>query len=271
MGKNFGFLHPLMMAIAIAFIVLASITYRAMTSGYAKDFKERIITPMIGAIDPHLLYNPTFMVSQHLFERSELFKHSIDRYSGNDYVKGSIDGVPLEFSDVHAEYQTRDSKGRTQWHTLFRRLFLVAEFNKHFKAKTVVLHDQAEKSFGSLIGGWLQSINFTREGLVRMDDPEFEKHFVVYGSDQIEARYILSHSMMKRILDFQRRVSHPLFISFVHNHIHVGIGTGKDLFEPAVFTSLLDCKQAMEYVNTLQNTIGLVEELKLNEKLWSKE
>lgn len=271
LGKSFGLFHPLSLAVVFGFIILSSITYRSMTSGYAKDFKERIITPMIRAIDPHLLYNPTFMVSQHLFERSEFFKHSIDRYSGNDYVKGSIDGVTLEFSDVHAEYQTRDSKGRTQWHTLFRGLFLVAEFNKHFKAKTLILPDQAEKSFGSLIGGWLQSINFTRDGLIRMDDPEFEKHFVVYGSDQIEARYILSHSMMKRILDFQRRISHPLFISFVHNHIHVGIATGKDLFEPAVFTSLLDYKQAMEYVSTLQNTIGLVEELKLNEKLWSKE
>ena len=271
MGKNFGLLHPLMIAVVIGFIVIASITYRFMTSGYAKDFKARVITPLIGAIDPHLLYNPDFMISQYLFERSNLFQHSIDRYSGNDYVKGSIDGVPLEFSDVHAEYQTRDSKGRTQWHTLFRGLFLVSEFNKNFKSKTVILPDQAEKNFGSLIGGWLQSINFSRDDLIRLDDPEFEKYFVVYGSDQIETHYILSHSMMKRILDFQRRVSHPLFISFVHNHIHIGIGTGKDLFEPAVFTSLLDYKQAMEYVNTLQNTIGLIEELKLNEKLWSKE
>ncbi|MDP2851641.1 MAG: DUF3137 domain-containing protein [Sulfuricurvum sp.] len=270
MEKNFGLFHPLMMGVVIGFIAIASIAYRFMISGYAKDFKAKIITPLIHAIDPHLLYNPEFVISQHLFERSDLFKHAIDRYSGNDYVKGLVEGVPLEFSDVHAEYQTRDSKGRTQWHTLFRGLFLVAEFNKHFKAKTVVLPDQAEKTFGSLIGGWLQSINFTREGLVRLDDPEFEKHFVVYGSDHIEARYILTHSMMKRILDFQRRVSHPLFVSFVHNHIHVSIGTGKDLFEPAVFTSLLDYKQAMEYVNTLQNTIGLVEELKLNEKLWSK-
>jgi len=271
MGKNFGLLHPLMIAVVIGFIVIASITYRFTTGGYTKDFKARVISPLIGAIDPHLLYNPDFMITQYLFERSDLFKHSIDRYSGNDYVKGSIDGVPLEFSDIHAEYQTRDSKGRTQWHTLFRGLFLVAEFNKHFKAKTVILPDQAEKNFGSLIGGWLQSINFSRDDLIRLDDPEFEKHFVVYGSDQIETHYILSHSMMKRILDFQRRVSHPLFISFVHNHIHIGIGTGKDLFEPAVFTSLLDYKQAMEYVNTLQNTIGLIEELKLNEKLWSKE
>lgn len=271
MGKNFGFFHPLMMGIAIAFIVLASITYRAMTSGYAKDFKERIITPMVGAIDSHLLYNPNFMVSQHLFERSELFKHSIDRYSGNDYVKGSIDGVPLEFSDVHAEYQTRDSKGRTQWHTLFRGLFLVAEFNKHFKAKTVVLPDLSEKTFGNLIGRWFQSINISRAKVIQLDDPEFEKKFVVYGDDPIEARYILSHSMMKRIVEFQKKISYPLFISFVHNHIHVAIGAGKDLFEPTVFKSLLDYKQAMEYIHTLRNTIGIIEELKLNEKLWSKE
>ncbi len=271
MGKNFGLLHPLMIAIVIGFIAIASITYRSMTGGYAKDFKARVITPLIGAIDPHLLYNPDFMISQHLFERSNLFQHSIDRYSGNDYVKGSIDGVPLEFSDVHAEYQTRDSKGRTEWHTLFRGLFLVAEFNKNFKSKTVILPDQAEKNFGSLIGGWLQSINFSRDELIRMDDPEFEKHFVVYGSDQIEARYILSHSMMERLLEFQKKISHPLFISFVHNHIHVGIATGKDLFEPAIFTSLLDYKRVMEYVNTLRNTIGIIEELKLNEKLWSKE
>lgn len=271
MGKNFGLFHPLMIAVAIGFIALASITYRFMTQGYAKDFKSKIITPLIGAVDSNLLYNPDFMISQHLFERSQLFNHKVDRYNGNDYVKGSIDGVPLEFSDVHAEYQTKDSKGRTQWHTLFRGLFLVAEFNKYFKSKTVILPDQAEKNFGTLIGGWLQSINFSRDDLIRLDDPEFEKVFVVYGNDPIEARYILSHSMMKRILEFQKKITHPLFVSFVHNHIHIGIGTKKDLFEPAVFTSLLDFKQAMEYINTLRYTIGLVEELKLNEKLWSKE
>lgn len=271
MGKNFGLFHPLMIAVTISFIVLASITYRFMTQGYAKDFKSKIITPLIGAIDSNLLYNPDFMISQHLFERSQLFNHKVDRYNGNDYVKGTIDGVPLEFSDVHAEYQTKDSKGRTQWQTLFRGLFLVAEFNKYFKSKTVILPDQAEKNFGTLIGGWLQSINFSRDDLIRLDDPEFEKAFVVYGNDPIEARYILSHSMMKRILEFQKKITHPLFVSFVHNHIHIGIGTKKDLFEPAVFTSLLDFKQAMEYINTLRYTIGLVEELKLNEKLWSKE
>jgi len=271
MGKNFGLLHPLMVSVVIGFTALAAMTYRYMIQGYAKDFKTKIIAPLIGAIDTHLLYNPDFVISQHLFTRSQLFKHTIDRYSGNDYVKGSIDGVSLEFSDVHAEYQTKDSKGRTQWHTLFRGLFLVAEFNKNFKSRTVILPDHAEKTFGNLIGGWLQSINISRDDVIQLDDPEFEKKFVVYGNDPIEARYILTHSMMKRIVEFQKKISYPLFVSFVHNHIHIAIGTQKDLFEPSVFTSLLEYKQAMEYVNTLNNTIGLVEELKLNEKLWSKE
>ncbi len=270
MGRNIGLSHPLSAAFLIASVAAGAALYRFLTAEYTDDFKKRVITPLIGAIDPHLLYNPGFTISRHLFERSALFPSGIDRYSGNDYVKGTLDGVGLEFSDVHAEYQTRDSRGRTQWHTLFRGLFIVAEFNKHFKGRTVVLPDQAEKTFGTLIGGWLQSNNLARDGLIRLDDPEFEKRFVVYGNDPIEARYILTHAMMARILGFQKKLPHPLYLSFTHNHLHVAIETGKDLFEPSVFTSLLDYAQAMEYVATLRHTIGLAEELKLHEKLWSK-
>lgn len=269
-GKNFGLFHPLMMGVAVGTVAISGIVYRAMTHDFNRDFKTKIIAPLIEAIDSHLFYNPDFVISQYLFERSTLFDHSIDRYSGNDYIKGSIDGVPLEFSDVHAEYQTRDSKGRTQWHTLFRGLFLVAEFNKEFKSRTVILPDHAEKTFGSFLGGWLQSNNFSKGDLIRLDDPEFEKEFVVYGNDGIEARYILTHSMMERILEFRRKLAHPVFLSFIHNHIHVAIGTGKDLFEPSLFRSLLDYKYAMEYITMLRYTIGIIEELKLNEKLWSK-
>ncbi len=44
----------------------------------------------------------------------------------------------------------------------------------------------------------------------------------------------------------------------------------KDLFEPSVFHSLLEYKTALEYIVTLHLAISIVEELKLNEKLWSK-
>ncbi len=255
---------------AFAAFAIGAFAMKFMTKDYTQDFKFRIIKPLIHAIEDDLVYRSRDVIPESLFRRSGIFKHRIDRYNGNDLVTGTIDGTDLRFSDVHAEYRTKDSKGRTSWHTIFHGLFIMAEFNKHFTGRTVVLPDQAEKLFGSLIGRWLQSKNVTRERLVKMDDPEFEKHFVVYGSDQIEARYILTHSMMQRLLDFKKRSKENIFVSFVGSHIHVAV-SGGDRFEPAIFKSLLSYEQAMAYIATLKLAIGIIEDLKLNQRLWSKQ
>jgi len=264
-------IHDGIFIVPFVAFALGTFVYKRMIKDYVLNFKFRIIAPLIKAIDDNLNYNASSHLSSHLFERSGLFKHELDRYSGNDLVQGSIDTIPLQFSDVHAEYETKNSKGQSSWHTIFQGLFIVADFNKEFHGVTIVLPDSAQKSFGNLIGTWLQSKNSTHGELIKMDDPEFEKHFVVYGSDQIEARYLLTPTMMKRILDFKYRSKQDLYISFKERQIHMAIAYNKDLFEPTVFGSLLDYKQAMEYIKTLHLAIGIVEELKLNQKLWSKQ
>jgi len=238
---------------------------------FTADFKDKIIHPLIQQIDKSLIYSKSLCISQGHFQRSKLFKKKIDKYRGNDLVRGSIDDVKLSFSDVHAEYESRNSKGQSTWHTIFQGLFLMADFNKDFKGTTSVLPDTAEKTFGKFIGGWLQSKNMNRNDLVKMDDPEFEKQFVVYSSDQIEARYILTHSMMKRLLDFKKRSSVPLYVSFSNKQIYLALEYNKDLFEPTIFSSLLEYSLIKEYVTTLQLATGIIHELKLNEKLWSKQ
>lgn len=258
-----------MIFVAIAGVAIAGVVQKFMTKDYTVSFKEKIIQPLIEAIDSNLNYSPVGYISEHRFKRSKIFNHSIDRYSGNDYISGVIDGIKIAFSDVHAQYKTTDSRGRTSWHTIFNGLFVSSEFNKHFKGKTIILPDTAEKMFGSLIGKWLQSKNISRKLLIKMDDPAFEKTFVVYGTDQIEARYILTHSMMKQLLDFKKRSGEDIFISFTGKNINIAIAGG-DRFEPAVFRSLLSYKQAMSYIRTLKLGIGIVEDLKLNRHLWSK-
>ena len=244
---------------------------KMMSKDYTHEFKDSIIHPLIKQIDSSLQYSKTLCISQGSFVDSCIFKKGIDRYSGNDLVKGEIEGVKLKFSDVHAQYESRDSKGRSSWHTIFQGLFVMAEFNKDFTGRTIILPDKAEKSFGKLIGSWLQSKNMNRADLVKMDNSEFEKHFVVYGTDQIEARYILTHAMMDRLLAYKKRIKVPLNISFHKNHIYLALEYNKDLFEPTIFSSLLKYELVKEYITTLQLAISIIEELKLNEKLWSKE
>lgn len=250
-------------------LAFGSSLYKYLKRDYRAEFKEEVIKPLIKELDPKLNYSANLSVSKSMFERSQLFSRP-DRFSGNDFILGQIDNTQIQFSDVHAQKKYKDSKGRVKYSTIFQGLFIVADFNKNFYAQTVVLPDMAQNTFGNIIGSWLQSKNMARDELVKMDNPEFEKEFVVYSDNQIEARYILSHSMMKRLLEYKQKTKHNIYVSFVQNHLHLAIEYNKDLFEPTVFTSLLDEELTKEYIYNLELSVSLVEELKLNEKLWSK-
>jgi hypothetical protein len=256
--------------LGFAYFGLGAFVYKWLIKEYTHEFKAKIIEPLIKEIDSNLSYTPKMHIPEQHFTRSKLFTSSPDRVSGNDYVRGKIDGIEIEFSDFHAQKKHKDSKGRTSWSTMFQGLFIISEFNKNFKGTTVVLPDTAESTFGNYIGSWLQSNNFGRNELIKMDNIAFEKEFVVYATDQIEARYILTPLLMQKLLNYKKRSKEDTFISFNANKIYLAIDYRKDLFEPSVFHSLLKYKIAMEYVETLHLAIGIVEELKLNQKLWSK-
>lgn len=243
--------------------------FKYLKRDYRKEFKKEVISPLIKQLDPKLSYSQNLHISKNLFVNSQLFKQA-DKYSGNDFILGQIDSTKIQFSDVHAQKKYKDSKGKTHYSTIFQGLFVVADFNKTFYGETVILPDTAQNAFGNIIGSWLQSKNISRSELVKMDNTLFEKNFVIYSTDQIEARYILSHTFMQRILNLKEKINHDLYISFVKNNINIAIDYNKDLFEPTMFTSLLNDEITKEYINTLVLVVSIVEELKLNEKLWSK-
>lgn len=250
-------------------IAIISFLYKYLQRDYRSEFKEQVIKPLIHELEPNLNYLEHAHVTQEIFERSELFSKP-DKFSGNDFVSGILGKTQIQFSDIHAQKKHKDNKGKTKYSTIFQGLFIVAQFNKNFNARTVVLPDLAQSTFGNLIGSWLQSKNLSRDELIKMDNPEFEKYFVVYGTDQIEARYILTHSMMENLLEFQKKSNHDISLSFIEDHIHLAIHYGKDLFEPTVFRSILDEKITKEYIEVLHLAVSIVEQLQLNERLWSK-
>ncbi len=256
-------------------IIIWIYLYHKFTKEYKSDFKDKVIFRVIKFVDESLEYKPENCISTTEYYASKLFPRRCDRYKGDDYDYGNIGKTKLRFSELHTEYktETRDSKGnrRTRWHTIFRGIFFIADFNKHFNGETMVLPDTAQKIFGNWLGNLLQSWNFTRDDLVKLEDPEFERLFVVYGTDQIEARYILSTSLMKRIVDFKKKTGKNIHLSFINNEINVAVSYHKNLFEPKIFKTLLDFNVIREYFSDLQLALGIIEELNLNTRIWSKQ
>jgi hypothetical protein len=236
---------------------------------FVADFKQELIERIIHFISPDLTYQSNNFIGVDTFERSRLFMTGIDRYNGDDYVFGKIDRTQFWFSEVKAEYKTTTSKGQTQWHTIFKGLFFVADFNKHFEGSTVVLPNRLGR--GSL-ARILQKVNLTRrEKLIKLEDPEFNKHFVVYGDDQIESRYVLSPSLMQRLIAFRKKNRNPLHISFVSSFLFLAIGYTRNLFEPSYFKSLTQIETVKPYFEDIRLAVGIVEDLNLNTRIWTKQ
>jgi hypothetical protein len=258
--------------------ILISGWYLKFYRDFAGSFKEQVIKKIVGFIDPGLSYDKDKSVSKDLFLESRIFQDRADRYGGDDFVFGRIGKTDIQFSEINVKRveKTTSSTGiglkrRTKTYTypIFNGLFFVGDFNKAFEKKTIVLPDTAERIFGRL-GQKLQSINAFHGELIKLEDPEFEKFFVVYGEDQVESRYILSTSLMAHIMDFRNKTKKDIFLSFVASKVFVAIPYDRPLFEPGIFKSMLDFSEIKKYFEDLQVAIGIVEDLNLNTRIWSR-
>ncbi|MFT5861294.1 MAG: hypothetical protein ACI865_003418 [Flavobacteriaceae bacterium] len=256
-------------AVLLTGIIIFSIKLSRIKKAVKIRYKEDVIKKIVAFVDPNLNYSATSHISSADFERSKIFLSRVDRFNGDDLVQGTIGKTAVRFSEIHSEYYTTDKDGKRSYHTTFKGIFFIADFNKAFIGETVVLPDTAEKLFGKL-GSFFQKMNISRPKLIKLEDPVFEKAFAVYGTDQVEARYILTPALMSRIMEFKKK-SGKIHLSFMHNSVYIAISVSKNLFEPPFFKSMLRAEIVEEYFEYLLMSVEIVEDLNLNTRIWSKE
>jgi hypothetical protein len=264
-------------------LIIVGVAYSTKASEWRNTFKVRVMTQLVRLFHPSLQYYPMRAIPEAEYHMSMLFHNSPDpdRYRGEDYIEGVIDKTDIRLSELHTEYRqvTYDSKGRRHehWVTIFRGLFISADFHKHFHGVTLVLPDTEQSWLGGL-GQWLQSISAklgNQPGeLVKMEDPEFERLFKVFSTDQVEARYILTPNMIRRIVEFRKKTDSPLRLSFIASRVFVAIPTAHNYFEPpslfAPADKLLDPSTLAQYFDELKFALAVVDELNLNTRIWTK-
>ena len=256
--------------VVIGFIPLL-VYYNSAVQDYRGEFKSKIIDAMIKAINPELNYAKDRCISQNEFYESGIFTTGIDRYKGEDWVKGRIGETDFEFSEIHAEHESEstDSDGNrtTSYHTIFKGLFMKADFHKHFSGETYVLTDTAERYFG-FIGKAMQKVS-TRGHLVYLENPLFEKEFAVYSTDEVEARYLLSINMLERILELKQKFETDVQLSFVGSDVHIAI-PNLDILEINIKQSLLEQEPILRCYTELRMCFDIIEDLNLNTRVWTK-
>lgn len=244
---------------------------------FRERFKRELVGSLIKAFDERLSYSPNDSISMEEFKQSGLVReHPVTGYDGEDLIQGKIGATRIRFSEISASSTSdvstqsgirvrRGSKNKT----LFRGVLFIADFNKHFAGSTYVLPDRAQRWLGGA-GQSLQGLGSSYGELVKLEDPEFERFFAVFSTSQIEARYILSAALMARLTDFRRQHGHLLRVGFVDSHLYLGIQIKRKLFEPRLFRTLQDRALYQGFWNDLALFTGIVEELNLNTRIWTK-
>ena len=265
------------LAIAVAVIgillVLVGGVYTAIKYyKYRNNFKEKVVTKVVNLINPDYNYNPDRHIELNDFNNSKLFTTKADRCTGDDFISGKIEDTDFKFSELSAKYKTtstQNNQTKTEWHDIFRGLFFHADFNKHIQGTTYVLPDTAEKLLGKF--GQKFQKSFSRGDLVKLENPEFEKLFVVYSSGQVEARYILTPVMMEAMVSICKKYKRKLYFSFIGERVYCAVKFNKGLFEPRIRKSGVNFNDVEEMYHLFGLIETIIHEMNLNTRIWTKE
>ena len=197
--------------------------------------------------------------------REELIKKSLifpkyDEIEADDCFFGKYQDVNIKIYEQKLNEVRRGSKGQKYRHTVFQGVAVEMDMNKNFCGQTIVVKD--EGIFNRLRG-------YDNMERINLEDIVFEKEFEVYGTNQVEARYLLTTAFMERILRLKALFNgKTIQISFYANKILLAIDTQEDMFEACSFfkTNINQAKfeHVFEEIWTLFSIINI---LKLNQHI----
>lgn len=189
------------------------------------------------------------------FERNDLLPKHSERWL-EDLVFGEVLGVPLIFCDA----TLLQSRGRDRDPVqVFRGPLVISRFPKRARGRTLVVPD------GGAIGNFFWGLCDEDRRRVKLESPDFERAFAVYSTDQVEARYLLTPTVMERLLALERRFPGLMTVAFDGHEFLLALDDRRDWFpDPGPFRRLTDPALVREPLEELARLAEIVEILRLN-------
>ncbi len=223
---------------------------------YKQDLKSQYL-PILSSFFGDLKYE----LKPSEFENAEIAKMEIfpsyTTLEAEDYFGGSYKNVPLNMREM----KLTKKHGRSR-STVFQGLVIALTFPKSFKGKTALKKD------GGMIFNMFGKPNLgPKTEKIVLEDPDFEAIFEVYGTDQIEARYLLTTAFMERLLKLSeaRGKGASVQCEFTGTSLVIMVESKVNLFEPGnIKTSALKLDDLHLFLKQMHEIFILIDTLKLD-------
>jgi hypothetical protein len=182
---------------------------------------------------------------------------SFQRSQFEDHFHGAHKSASFDLYEAELKQRRTDSKGRTHYSTVFRGQLIRMHFPREFLGVTIVRRDAGV--FNVFGGGDAGGRKLER---VRLVASEFEKAFEVWGTDQVEGRYLLHPVMMERLIELERGLKGKrIRCAFEGGDLLVAV-EGGNLFEPgSMFKPLVDPSRARRIVDEIAGVVRVMDQV----------
>jgi hypothetical protein len=139
-----------------------------------------------------------------------------------DHIAGRHSGVDFELCESASGHVKGEDKDDA---AVWQGVLMAFAAHKKFRGRTLIVRD------GGAIGNFFKG--FGKDGeRVTLEDPRFEERFEVFGSDQIEARYLLTSTFMERLVELDKRFGNKsIKAAFADNKLLLTVDDRNDRFE----------------------------------------
>lgn len=168
-----------------------------------KNYNDEIIKDILAFISNNVAdnveYSPEKRISKSSLNESNLFNLNIVNYNGKNFIKAPYNKNTMVFSDIYTYvYDTVEKDGikSKKKRILFDGIYIGATMNKKNKNQIYLIPNNiGDKLIQSKIKSYIHYSGYD----INLENTEFMKKYKVFCDDEIQARYILSMSLMERI------------------------------------------------------------------------
>jgi len=220
-------------ATTIYFVVIVLTTLLSIHNRLKVEMQklnENIIKDILSFISDNeldnIMFDPKKKLSEEAFDKMELFNLDVVKYNGKNYIKVPYNKNNMVFSDMHTYvYDIIETKKeiykdgkkyirtsrKKKKRTIFEGMYIGATLNKKNTNHIYLIPNNLNDT---ILQSKIMSYIKYHGVPVILENYEFSKKYKVFCDDEVQARYILSLSLMERINEIDNLFKGKKYIVF---------------------------------------------------------
>lgn len=219
---------------------------------------KRLIMPTLMHAVPGFYWQETPPVTAKDISDCMIFPFANASKTFDDCFLGEYRKVKVAMSECQYSVNSGNNS-----RTVFQGIVIRFSMNKNFEGITIIRPKE------SCCSDNYKDLKKAKLSEVKLEDPEFAKKYVVYSTDQVEARYLITTSFMERFKMIENAfASEFAYCSFKGKSIYIAPHTGTDLFNLCSLVKPIGNSEQFETLfYEFASILELVDYFKLDKKL----